>query len=68
MTSLVYRFGLIWTCFDDSPQVIAILDRIKAGKKKEEDEDDGQFGSSNGSQDDRDWEGDDPDEGIIYVD
>ncbi|PKI53638.1 hypothetical protein CRG98_025971 [Punica granatum] len=49
-------------------RVIAILDRIKAEKKMEEDEDDEQVRPSDGSQDNQDWEGDDPDEGIIYVD
>ncbi|KAK4747761.1 hypothetical protein SAY87_014347 [Trapa incisa] len=49
-------------------RVIAILDKIKAEKKKEEDEGDGQFSSSDGYQDDQDLEGEDPDEGIIYVD
>ncbi|KAK4742283.1 hypothetical protein SAY87_000284 [Trapa incisa] len=49
-------------------RVIAILDKIKAEKKDEEDEGDGQFGSSDGYQDGQDWEGEDPDEGIIYVD
>ncbi|OWM83922.1 hypothetical protein CDL15_Pgr004353 [Punica granatum] len=49
-------------------RVISILDRIKAEKKMEEDEDDEQVRPSDGSQDNQDWEGDDPDEGIIYVD
>lgn len=47
-------------------RVIAILDRIKA-EKKVVDEDD-ELESSDRSQGDQDWEGDDPDEGIIYVD
>lgn len=43
-------------------RVIAILDRIKNENKDEE-----QLESSELPQDDKDWEGDDPDEDIIYV-
>jgi ribosome-binding factor A len=48
--------------------VIAILDRIKNEKKPGESEDEEEFDLPGASQDDRDWEGDDPDEDIIYVD
>lgn len=48
-------------------QVIAILDRIKAEKENGFDEDDDLSESSDSPQEDRDWEGDDPDEDIIYV-
>ncbi|KAJ9132778.1 hypothetical protein P3X46_033615 [Hevea brasiliensis] len=47
-------------------RVIAILDRIKAEKENGLDEDD-LSESYDSPQDDRDWEGDDPDEDIIYV-
>ncbi|KAJ9189644.1 hypothetical protein P3X46_000912 [Hevea brasiliensis] len=47
-------------------QVIAILARIKASKDNVLDEDDEFSESSDSPQDDRDWEGDDPDD-IIYV-
>ncbi|XVE67079.1 hypothetical protein DITRI_Ditri08aG0131200 [Diplodiscus trichospermus] len=47
-------------------RVIAILDRIKAEKKIAADEDE-EFDSSDSPQDDKDWEGDDPDDDIIYV-
>ncbi|KAF2301951.1 hypothetical protein GH714_030669 [Hevea brasiliensis] len=47
-------------------RVIAILDRIKASKENVLDEDDEFSESSDSPQDDRDWEGDDPDD-IIYV-
>lgn len=43
-------------------RVIAILDRIKNENKDEE-----QLESSELPQDDKDWEGDDPDEDIIYI-
>uniref|UniRef100_A0A2N9G4V0 Ribosome-binding factor A n=1 Tax=Fagus sylvatica TaxID=28930 RepID=A0A2N9G4V0_FAGSY len=49
-------------------RVIAILDRIKNEKKPGESEDEEEFDLPGASQDDRDWEGDDPDEDIIYVD
>lgn len=49
-------------------QVIAILDRIKNEKEPKASKEGEQFDSSDASQDDRDWEGDDPDEDIIYVD
>ncbi|XP_022747876.1 probable ribosome-binding factor A, chloroplastic [Durio zibethinus] len=48
-------------------RVIAILDKIKAEKKTAADEDEEEFESSDSPQDDNDWEGDDPDEDIIYV-
>uniref|UniRef100_A0A5B7AD62 Ribosome-binding factor A n=1 Tax=Davidia involucrata TaxID=16924 RepID=A0A5B7AD62_DAVIN len=49
-------------------RVIAILDRIKNGKKIAEIQVDDQYESSNLPQDEREWEEDDPDdEGIIYV-
>ncbi|XP_041010947.1 probable ribosome-binding factor A, chloroplastic [Juglans microcarpa x Juglans regia] len=48
-------------------RVIAILDKIKNEKNNEESQDVEQSDSSNVSQDDREWEGDDPDEDIIYV-
>ncbi|KAJ9189643.1 hypothetical protein P3X46_000912 [Hevea brasiliensis] len=47
-------------------RVIAILARIKASKDNVLDEDDEFSESSDSPQDDRDWEGDDPDD-IIYV-
>lgn len=43
-------------------RVIAILDRIKNENKDED-----QLESSEAPQDDKDWEGDDPDEDIIYI-
>ncbi|XVE93746.1 hypothetical protein REPUB_Repub01dG0220800 [Reevesia pubescens] len=46
-------------------RVIAILDRIKSQKKIAPDEDEEEFQES--PQDDKDWEGDDQDEDIIYV-
>ncbi|KAK9987918.1 hypothetical protein SO802_028157 [Lithocarpus litseifolius] len=49
-------------------RVIAILDRIKNEKEPQASEEGEQFDSSDASQEDRDWEGDDPDEDIIYVD
>lgn len=48
-------------------RVIAILDRIKAEKKSAEDEGEEQFGTSDLPEVDRDWEGDDLDDDIIYV-
>lgn len=49
-------------------RVIAILDRIKNEKKIRESPGDDQIESSELPQEDRDWDGDDPDdEGIIYV-
>ncbi|XP_058098798.1 probable ribosome-binding factor A, chloroplastic [Magnolia sinica] len=47
-------------------RVIAILDRLKSEKKKPEGQDGGQSDLSNLSQEDKDWDTDDPDEGIIY--
>ncbi|MBA0791379.1 hypothetical protein Gohar_015958, partial [Gossypium harknessii] len=49
-------------------RVIAILDKIKAEKKTLADEDyEEEAESSVSAQDDTDWESDDPDEDIIYV-
>ncbi|XWS55017.1 hypothetical protein CRYUN_Cryun10bG0138700 [Craigia yunnanensis] len=49
-------------------RVIAILDRIKTQKKIAADEDEEEEEESSDSpQDDKDWQGDDPDEDIIYV-
>ncbi|KAF8377851.1 hypothetical protein HHK36_031238 [Tetracentron sinense] len=48
-------------------QVIEILDRIKNEKKNAEGQDEGQSESSDIPQDERDWDVDDPDEGIIYI-
>ncbi|CAI0375018.1 unnamed protein product [Linum tenue] len=48
-------------------RVIAILDKIKA-KKGPGRNLDGDGSESSGDDDDGDWEGDDPEEGIIYVD
>ena len=48
-------------------QVIAILDRIKDEKNNIDDEDMEQSELSDSPQDDRDWEEDDADEDIIYV-
>ncbi|XP_061977877.1 probable ribosome-binding factor A, chloroplastic [Populus nigra] len=48
-------------------RVIAILDRIKAEKDNAEGQVDELSDSSNSIQYDEDWEGDDPDEDIIYV-
>ncbi|KDP27625.1 hypothetical protein JCGZ_19630 [Jatropha curcas] len=47
-------------------RVIAILDKIKAEKENGISEDD-EFESSDSPEDNKDWEGDDPDEDIIYV-
>lgn len=47
--------------------MIAILDRIKAEKNNAEGQVDELSDSSNSIQYDEDWEGDDPDEDIIYV-
>ena len=44
--------------------MIAILDKIKNENKDSEIEDREQIESN---QEDRDWEGDDPDEDIIYI-
>ncbi|KAI6677630.1 hypothetical protein NL676_038426 [Syzygium grande] len=48
-------------------RVIAILDKIKAEKKTAEGQDEEQFEASDHPQDERDWEGEDPDGDIIYV-
>lgn len=48
-------------------RVIAILDKIKNEKKTKDSQDEEQFDSPDASQEDGDWEGDDPDEDIIYV-
>ncbi|CAL1385671.1 unnamed protein product [Linum trigynum] len=48
-------------------RVIAILDKIKADKGPARNLD-GDGPDSSGADDDGDWEGDDPEEGIIYVD
>ncbi|XP_062175850.1 probable ribosome-binding factor A, chloroplastic [Alnus glutinosa] len=48
-------------------RVIAILDKIKNEKKTKDIEDEEQFDSPVVSQEDGEWEGDDPDEDIIYV-
>ncbi|XP_043715009.1 probable ribosome-binding factor A, chloroplastic [Telopea speciosissima] len=48
-------------------RVIAILDKLKNEKKSVEDQDEGQSESSYPSEDDRDWDVDDPDEGIVYI-
>lgn len=47
--------------------MIAILDKIKNEKRSEGSQDEEQDESSDPLQDDIDWEGDDPDEGIIYI-
>ncbi|XP_050232429.1 probable ribosome-binding factor A, chloroplastic [Mercurialis annua] len=52
--------------FERGSRVIAILDKLKAGKEDDLSEDE-LSDSSDSPQDDRDWEGDDPDEEIIYV-
>ncbi|EEF49517.1 probable ribosome-binding factor A, chloroplastic [Ricinus communis] len=52
--------------FERGSRVLAILDKIKAEKENTGSEDE-LSESSDSPQDDRDWEGDDPDEGIIYV-
>lgn len=65
-----YVFFHLW---DESFQVIAILDRLKAEKEGMANEDE-EFDLSNRSQGDQDTEGDDvdldddDDDGIIYVD
>lgn len=54
------------TCLFVFVQVIAILDKIKAEKNVAEGDDEelnSSFYSSNG----KEWEGEDPDDGIIYV-
>ncbi|KAJ8767191.1 hypothetical protein K2173_013588 [Erythroxylum novogranatense] len=48
-------------------RVIAILDKIKDEKKPTQRQDDELSNISGSPEDDRNWEGDDPDEGIIYV-
>ncbi|KAM1151674.1 hypothetical protein ACFX19_034973 [Malus domestica] len=48
-------------------RVIAILDKIKNEKKDSEIQDDEQLEPSEAPEDDGDWEGDDPDEDIIYI-
>lgn len=48
-------------------RVIAILDKIKNEKKDPNIQDEEQLESSEAPQDDTDWEGDDPDEDIIYI-
>lgn len=48
-------------------RVIAILDKIKNEKKDPDIQDEEQLESSEAPQDDTDWEGDDPDEDIIYI-
>nr|DAD47000.1 TPA_asm: hypothetical protein HUJ06_016937 [Nelumbo nucifera] len=48
-------------------RVIAILDRLKNEKKNAESHDEGKSQSSDLSEDDRDWDVDDPDDGIIYI-
>jgi len=54
-----YEQKLNWRLF----QVIAILDKIKAEKGSGE----GKTEPSDSTEDDQDWEVDDPDEDIIYV-
>lgn len=53
--------------FERGSRVIAILDRIKDEKNNIDDEDMEQSELSDSPQDDRDWEEDDADEDIIYV-
>lgn len=60
--------GLALTCLDLLSQVIAILDRLKDERESSGPKDEGQAEVPNLSQEDRDWNKDDPDEGIIYVD
>ncbi|KAK1572502.1 hypothetical protein Q3G72_033706 [Acer saccharum] len=48
-------------------RVIAILDKLKAEKETGKDQDGEQFESPDLPQDETDWEGDDPDEDIIYA-
>lgn len=48
-------------------QVIAILDKLKAEKKTAKGQDEEQVEASDHPQDDGDWEGEDPDGDIIYV-
>lgn len=62
-----HLYPLSWYWFDNLFQVIAILDKIKAEKEIAADEEEEEFESSDSPQDDKDWEGDDPDEDIIYV-
>ncbi|KAK9942795.1 hypothetical protein M0R45_008443 [Rubus argutus] len=52
----------VYESLERGSRVIAILDRIKNENKDEE-----QLESSELPQDDKDWEGDDPDEDIIYI-
>lgn len=56
------------TCLISLSQVIAILDRLKSERENTGHQDQGQADVSNLSQEDRDGNTDDPDEGIIYVD
>ena len=49
-------------------QVIAILDRIKDEKNSTVNQNQEQLGPSRVEEDDDNWDGEDPDEGIIYVD
>ncbi|ESR36769.1 putative ribosome-binding factor A [Citrus sinensis] len=53
--------------FERGSRVIAILDRIKAEKEAAKSKTKEQFESPDLPEDERDWEGDDPDEDIIYV-
>lgn len=48
-------------------QVISILDKIKAEKEVSKSENGEQLESADLPEDEKDWEGDDPDEDIIYV-
>ncbi|KAK2665466.1 hypothetical protein Ddye_004040 [Dipteronia dyeriana] len=48
-------------------RVIAILDKLKAEKETGKEQDGEQFESPDLPQDETDWEGDDPDDDIIYV-
>ncbi|XP_077246214.1 ribosome-binding factor A family protein [Tasmannia lanceolata] len=48
-------------------RVIAILDRLKNEKSTSEDQEEVQSDISHLSRDDGDWDKDDPDEGIIYI-
>ncbi|KAJ7967233.1 ribosome-binding factor A family protein [Quillaja saponaria] len=48
-------------------RVIAILDKIKDENKISENQNEEQFGSSDIPDDATDWDGEEPDEGIIYV-
>lgn len=59
---------LALTCLISLSQVIAILDRLKSERENTGHQDHGQADVSDLSQEDRDGNTDDPDEGIIYVD